>query len=459
MIKEKLYFTINSNVLTIYLAGEKYGLLNTYLSSIHNQRIIVKMIEVIENLQISPRMGIEENGIWIEHSSFGNVTLIDENKFVGVYFNGEKIIITDFVNNISTPLYLEISELLILYKKIAFYFKCYEKEEVFKLYPDLLSVINENCKERLLNLGFSFESNSVNHARFNRTDLSLEFTNDRDGVMLFITDNFTKKFYESMLVLTILDWDMANAHKLRMRKYDASLSSLYRDTGTLLVILQYLESHLISILVASKNKSFLEKIEAEHQLKSELLKKIFSLPKDNQIRQLLIKENFQWFDLLGEDFLGEKPPVEANSELIPKDFKHKSFRNVNEKLLIKNIQFTKSELQKMIPPSTEDCDTIHEKYLAWHKLDSEDEEKLLLIGEITQENSSQANQKELVNAMQQYWSKEAPIALDLYPYNICKVYRLKSCSSLYLVYEDYTSQPPEKRCRLIQKRLIVRENS
>lgn len=119
-------------------------------------------------------------------------------------------------------------------------------------------------------------------------------------------------------------------------------------------------------------------------------------------------------------------------------------------------EITWSELGKMAPEETEDCDDIYQKYQAWHKLQPEDEKRMLYLGSLVPDAPQQTFSLQKYPSFEQYWSEEAPIALAFYPYYGCEVFRLKSCSSLYLIYTEFAGHAPEKRCRLLQKRLIVK---
>lgn len=117
-------------------------------------------------------------------------------------------------------------------------------------------------------------------------------------------------------------------------------------------------------------------------------------------------------------------------------------------------KITWSELLKIVPEEPEDCDDIYQKYQAWRKLDTADDKRMVYLGSLVPDNPDQVSSLKEFPSFEQYWSKEAPIALAYYPYYGCEVYRLKSCSSLYLIYTEFAGHAPEKRCRLLQKRLI-----
>ena len=48
-----------------------------------------------------------------------------------------------------------------------------------------------------------------------------------------------------------------------------------------------------------------------------------------------------------------------------------------------------------------------------------------------------------------------PISLNYYPYNNCKIYKDIDYNSFYFIYTEWGGHSPEKRCRLIQEKLIV----
>lgn len=109
----------------------------------------------------------------------------------------------------------------------------------------------------------------------------------------------------------------------------------------------------------------------------------------------------------------------------------------------------------MIP--TEDIvkfnDPIHSKYLAWAKPDKADEEKLVLLGKFDNEGGPTSGR----SYKDQYWGEQAAIALAFYPYYGCEIYRYGQDGGLYFVYTEIGGHAAEKRCRLIQRHLILTE--
>lgn len=92
---------------------------------------------------------------------------------------------------------------------------------------------------------------------------------------------------------------------------------------------------------------------------------------------------------------------------------------------------------------------LAKKYLAWSKLDREDQAKLSRLGSIGVE---QKHDKEFLSD-ENYWSLKYPIVLEYYPYYGCDVYT--DGEDHFLVYQEFGGHVPEKRCRFVQKELIM----
>lgn len=119
-------------------------------------------------------------------------------------------------------------------------------------------------------------------------------------------------------------------------------------------------------------------------------------------------------------------------------------------------RITWSELVSSIP-SEISGDPIHPKYVSWSALAEEDEEKLRLLGELVPDDGVPINTAKEYPSRHNYWLPDAPIALGYYPYNGCDVYQYGHNGGIYLVYTEYGGHVPEKRCRLVQRQLIVSE--
>lgn len=96
-----------------------------------------------------------------------------------------------------------------------------------------------------------------------------------------------------------------------------------------------------------------------------------------------------------------------------------------------------------------------EKYLAWEPLQKVDEEKLSFIGLLISDDPSIHVFNSEFPSPYNYWAKNYPIALRYYPYNGCEIYKNNETSYLYFVYLEFGGHVPEKRCRLVQKELII----
>jgi hypothetical protein len=54
-----------------------------------------------------------------------------------------------------------------------------------------------------------------------------------------------------------------------------------------------------------------------------------------------------------------------------------------------------------------------------------------------------------------YWSKDAPIAINYYPYNRCSVYTCNKCGRIYLRYNEQGAYHSEERIRELNPCLIT----
>ena len=110
---------------------------------------------------------------------------------------------------------------------------------------------------------------------------------------------------------------------------------------------------------------------------------------------------------------------------------------------------TPNELVGLIPDISSG-DELYTKYLSWNWLDDKDYDKLQFLGMLAY-TGTYAEYPSPYN----YWMPAYPIALHCYPNNDCEVYQYKE--GLFLVYDEISGHVPEKRCRLIQRELIVLE--
>lgn len=106
----------------------------------------------------------------------------------------------------------------------------------------------------------------------------------------------------------------------------------------------------------------------------------------------------------------------------------------------------------------EDCDPVFKKYLSWAPLSTPDEAQLVCLGRLLPDDLKTGETMEVYPGSN-YWSPEDPIALGFYPYNFCDVYQMRDCNSFYLVYTEWGGHAPEKRARLVLKKLMIPANT
>lgn len=110
---------------------------------------------------------------------------------------------------------------------------------------------------------------------------------------------------------------------------------------------------------------------------------------------------------------------------------------------------TPHELVAMVADITS-ADEMYERYVGWEWLKEADLDKLTFLGMLAY-TGTYSVYKSSIN----YWSPEYPIALHCYPNNDCEVYQYKE--GIFLVYDEISGHVPEKRCRLVQRALIILE--
>lgn len=110
---------------------------------------------------------------------------------------------------------------------------------------------------------------------------------------------------------------------------------------------------------------------------------------------------------------------------------------------------TPDELIAMIPEMSA-ADELYERYIAWEWLNDEDQDKLTFLGMLAYTGT-----REEYKSPYDSWMPEYPIALHCYPNNDSEVYQYKE--GLFLVYNEVSGFLPERRCRLVQRKLIVQE--
>ncbi len=97
-------------------------------------------------------------------------------------------------------------------------------------------------------------------------------------------------------------------------------------------------------------------------------------------------------------------------------------------------------------------DNYIKNYISWNYLGNEFKEKLEYVGQIVPKKKLEYEYPSEEN----YWSLNAPISFNHYPYFGCKLYKYKEHEIYFLIYKDFGGNIPEERCRLLQKKLIVK---
>ena len=95
-------------------------------------------------------------------------------------------------------------------------------------------------------------------------------------------------------------------------------------------------------------------------------------------------------------------------------------------------------------------DSIFSNFIGWAKMSSDQLDLLEKIGEIRRTDSNNKLEDYVLN----YWNEDSLINFESYPYSACDLYRLANATSFYLIYTEFGGHSPERRCRLIQRKLI-----
>jgi hypothetical protein len=53
-----------------------------------------------------------------------------------------------------------------------------------------------------------------------------------------------------------------------------------------------------------------------------------------------------------------------------------------------------------------------------------------------------------------YWNKDAPIAIQYYPYNDCTVRKCPQCAAIFLSYTEFAGHGPQHRLRYVREDLV-----
>ncbi len=89
------------------------------------------------------------------------------------------------------------------------------------------------------------------------------------------------------------------------------------------------------------------------------------------------------------------------------------------------------------------------KYSSWQKLNLDDFEVFDLMGVLEVD----CQIEEEYDTSENYWSINYPIALEYFPNAGGEIYF--DGSNYYLVYRDFGGHVPEKRCRVLNSKIII----
>tara|TARA_B100001057_G_scaffold286166_1_gene286315 strand:- start:462 stop:1112 length:651 start_codon:yes stop_codon:yes gene_type:complete len=99
----------------------------------------------------------------------------------------------------------------------------------------------------------------------------------------------------------------------------------------------------------------------------------------------------------------------------------------------------------------------HSDFIAWNNIKSETlENDFQKIGDL---NDSRYPHYTYNQLNENYWSKDALIALNFYPYQECELYQCDKCKNIFLHYTERGGHGPQLRIRMVRPDLIRDEIS
>ena len=113
-----------------------------------------------------------------------------------------------------------------------------------------------------------------------------------------------------------------------------------------------------------------------------------------------------------------------------------------------------NDLLDKIPESIDsinDAEKYSAKFLKWGKISEIELANFTEVGGIDQEKEN-AN----FNQVDDYWSEQGKVDFKKYPFNSIKVYKQNNANNFYGVYRESGGHVTELRCRIIQKKLVMR---
>ncbi|WP_444919802.1 hypothetical protein ACJJID_12735 [Microbulbifer sp. CnH-101-G] len=124
-------------------------------------------------------------------------------------------------------------------------------------------------------------------------------------------------------------------------------------------------------------------------------------------------------------------------------------RKINAKSLLELVE---EEL------NTYGCEFCHKEDLrSWVNISPEINENIELVAEFYDSNESikKNGYNEYHPGGTSYWSADAPIAVNYYPYHESRINICKKCNAVFLTYTEYAGHGPQHRIRYVNKDLVV----
>lgn len=105
---------------------------------------------------------------------------------------------------------------------------------------------------------------------------------------------------------------------------------------------------------------------------------------------------------------------------------------------------------------TRSCDCAIDTFQGWTRMPVEfPEQQMQTVGTLVEDPYQDATYTEYHAGGSDYWSADAPIAIDYYPYNRCSVLQCKVCERCCLHYVEAGGYYVEKRIRKLAAASLV----
>ncbi|GAA3918675.1 hypothetical protein [Litoribacillus peritrichatus] len=100
---------------------------------------------------------------------------------------------------------------------------------------------------------------------------------------------------------------------------------------------------------------------------------------------------------------------------------------------------------------------VKQNLLSWSNITGETQRNINVIAEFdkAEEYIKKNGYTEYHPEGTNYWSSDAPVAVQFYPYHESKINVCSKCGAVFLTYTEYSGHGPQHRIRYIKKNLIV----